>query len=420
MTSFVLKGDIIDSKNLQTLETRKDAYLVCEEDQSRGVFQKLPDQYKGLPLYDYQGHLILPGLVDLHLHAPQFPFAGLGMDLELLDWLNQYAFPQESRYIDLTYARKAFGEFIEAIKKGPNTRFVIFSSLHTDASLLLMDMMEESGLISYVGKVNMDRNGGKNLEETTEESIFETKRWLKSLEGKYKRTKPIITPRFVPSCSSTLMRALGDLAKENNLAIQSHLSENKNEIAWVKELHPKSDFYAQVYDDHGLIQENKTIMAHCCWSTKEERKLLKEKGVYIAHCPNSNFNIASGIAPIRSYLKEGQKLALASDVAGGSHLSIFRAMTDAILVSKLYYRLINQEDLPLTVEEAFYLGTRGGGSFFGKVGSFDEGYDLDCIIIKDEHLSKGTKTLKERLEKVMYFSKDEDIVGKYVAGNKIF
>jgi guanine deaminase len=161
-------------------------------------------------------------------------------------------------------------------------------------------------------------------------------------------------------------------------------------------------------------------MAHCVYSTEREIALLKQQEVYIAHCPQSNTNLASGIAPVRTYLDLDMQVGLGSDVAGGFATSIFRAMVDAIQVSKLRFRLQDQSLLPLTIEEAFYMGTKGGGSFFGKTGSFEKGYELDAVIIDDRTLPHPQKlTVRERLERVIYLSDERHIAGKYVAGRKV-
>ena len=163
-----------------------------------------------------------------------------------------------------------------------------------------------------------------------------------------------------------------------------------------------------------------TIMAHCVWCDTDEEELLKNNNVYVAHCPQSNSNLASGIAPIRRFMNKGINVGLGSDVAGGCHLSIFRAMSDAMQVSNLYWRLIDQDDEPLSVSEAFYLGTAGGGSFFGKVGKFESGYEMDAVVIDDSSISTTNPLrLEERLARIIYCSDDSCIKAKYVRGEMV-
>lgn len=421
--TFALKGNIIYSKNQNEINFCENSYLICQDGISMGVFEKLDEKYKDIEVIDFGDKIISPGLVDLHIHAPQYNFRGMGMDLELLDWLNTYTFPSEAKFKDENYAKKSYQRFVDYLKYGPNTRHVIFSSLHVKSTIILMDLMEKSKMVSFVGKVNMDRNGGVDLEEKdAKESEKATIDWLESIKGKYKNTYPILTPRFIPSCTDDLLERLRKIKDEYNLPIQSHLSENLGEIEWVKELVPKAKFYGEAYNIFDLFgKNNKTVMAHCVYSNEDEQDLIKENKVFIAHCPDSNTNLTSGIAPAGKYLREGQKIGLGSDVAGGTHASIFKAMADAIKVSKLRYRLLDEKIKPLSLEEAFYMGTLGGGEFFGKVGSFEKGYEFDAIIIDDEKLLEEDKfNLKQRLERIVYLSKDEDIISKFVRGEKIF
>jgi len=419
MDSFVIHGDICYSESPSELHCVEGGYLVCEEGVSQGVFTTLPEQYKEFPLLDHEDKLILPGLVDLHMHAPQYSFRGLGMDFELLEWLETYTFPEESKYRNLGYARNAYTAAVRNLVNGPNTRACLYATVHLPATRLLMDMLEESGLVCMVGKVNMDRNSPAYIcEESAARSAEDTRRWLSASVGRYKNTSTILTPRFIPVCSDELMREIAALQHEFGVPVQSHLSESKAEIAWVRELCPTSKSYSDAYDMFGLFGgEVPTIMAHCVWSDDDEIELMRRKKVFIAHCPQSNTNLTSGIAPVRRFLSDGLSTGLGSDVAGGCHTSIFRAMADAIQVSKLRFRLVNQDYPPITVNEAFYLGTLGGGAFFGKVGSFDSGYEFDALVIDDSSIyAPFPLTVEERLARVIYFSDERHIYEKYVRG----
>lgn len=418
--TFALRGNVIYTPECGRLELHPNSFLVCEEGTVAGVFSTLPERWRKIPVEDYGNRLILPGLVDLHVHASQYAYRGLGMDMELLDWLEQNAFPEESRFADLAYARRAYEIFTRELVKSATTRACIFATLHRPATLVLMEQLEKAGLPCYVGKVNMDRNSPDTLRETTEQSLAETRLWLEQSKG-FAKVRPMLTPRFVPSCTDALMNGLGQLQREFGTAMQSHLSENLSEIQWVSELCPDTRFYGEAYAQAGLFGGDcPTVMAHCVWSGAEERALMKQNGVFIAHCPQSNMNVSSGIAPIKSYLAEGQKVGLGSDVAGGAHLSLFRAMTDAIQCSKLRWRLVDQQTPALTLPEAFYMATKGGGAFFGKVGSFEPGYEFDAIVMDDSALPTTRDcTLAERLERVVYLS-DGQPCAKYAAGVRLF
>ena len=427
--SFVIKGNICHAISPDHLDLREAAYAVCVDGVSRGMYEDLPAEYASLPLYDYGDALIFPGMVDLHVHAPQYAFRGMCMDLELMDWLNRYTFPEEEKYEDLAYARRAYGLFVDALKKGATTRSCIFATRHRYATELLMELMEESGLISYVGKVNMDREASKALtEESAEISAYTTFGWINATRDRFENTKPILTPRFIPCCTDRLMEELREIQMAYGIPVQSHLSESKGEIDFVKSLRPDNAFYGDAYNEYDLFGKNddiqtdvKTVMAHCVWSTDEEVELMRKNGVFVAHCPASNMNLTSGIAPIRKYMDLGLHIGLGSDVAGGHSESIFRAITDAIQVSKMYFRLVDENHKPLVFSEAFYLATKGGGAFFGKVGSFEEGYEFDAVVMDDEALPHPQSlNLAERMERAVYLGLDEkNITAKFVAGRKV-
>ena len=422
--TFALKGTICYSISPQELSITPNSYLICSQGKCAGIFPVLPEKYRGIPCTDYKDDLIIPGLTDLHVHAPQYTFRASGMDLELLDWLNTVTFPEEARYADLNYAEKAYSIFTDDIKHSATTRASIFGTLHVDATELLMDLMEKTGLKTFIGKVNMDRNGSLALQEASAVvSAKDTVRWLEETTGKYENVKPILTPRFTPSCSDELMTRLAEIQRTYRLPVQSHLSENQGEIAWVKELCQGTSFYGEAYDQFGLFggEQCPTIMAHCVYSSDAELSLMKERGVFIAHCPQSNTNLSSGIAPTRRYIEEGLHIGLGTDIAGGHSLSMLRAIADAIQVSKLRWRLVDDSLKPLSLEEAFYMATMGGGAFFGKVGTFAEGYEFDALILDDSKLRHPQPlTARERLERLIYLSDDSCITGKYISGNKIF
>ncbi len=425
MSDFVLKGNICFSKSKDELICA-DGYLVCVNGLSKGVFEKLPLEYKDYKLYDYSNYLIIPGLIDLHIHAPQYAYRGLGMDYELLDWLKYEAFKEESKYEDIAYAKAAYKIFVDELRKSATTRLSIFASIHSQATIELMDQLDKSGLISYVGKVNMDRNAPVPLVETN--SYIDTKEWLDKTIAKYKNTKPIITPRFIPSCSDELMYKLGDLIYEYDVPLQSHLSENLSEIKLVKKLCPNSKYYGDAYNEYGLFGKKKdksykTIMAHCLYSSEEEVKLMKDNGVFIVHCPSSNINVSSGIAPIRKYLDLDMNMGLGSDVAGGTSESMFQTLVKTIEVSKLYWRIIDQNSKPLSFKEAFYLATLKGGEFFGKVGGFESNFEADILVLDDSILKTTLDlSIEERLERAIYLSLDikGGIKHKFVKGEMLF
>lgn len=414
---LILKGNIISAESFGKLKTVENGYLVSKDGLVVGVFDKLPEQYKKEKIVDYGNALIMQSFSDMHLHAPQYPMLGMGMDLPLLDWLNTYTFPTEAHFKDEKFAHKVYKELAEKLVKNGTTRVAMFSSLHKEATLILMEELEKAGVTGYVGKVNMDRNGGVDLEETTKESISETIDWIEKCNFKY--IKPIITPRFTPSCTNELMEELGKIAKQYKLPIQSHLSENRGEIAWVKQLHPDCLEYWESYKKYGLWN-NKTLMAHCVFSSKRERKAIKDAGVYVVHCAASNQNLISGFAQIKKMVLEGVNVVLGSDIAGGDYLSMFDNVAASIRASKARNILDNWETGFLSVEEAYYLGTSAANSFFDEKPGFAEGNELHCLVLDDSKLvSVRPLTIKERFERSMYLRQEDAIKAVYSVGRKV-
>lgn len=420
MNKRILKGTIAFTPTKEEFKIYEDSYIIVKDGKVVSIEKELKEEYKDYEIEDYSGKLIIPGFVDLHLHATQYPNRGLGMDKELIPWLETYTFPEESKYKDVEYAERVFKKLINELWAVGTLRSVIFSSIHKESTKLLLDMFIESGLSAFVGKVNMDRNAPDYLIQEENDSLNETEEILIEYMGKSDLVKPIITPRFAPTCSDALLKKLGELPEKYNVSIQSHLNENTSEIEWVKELFPKSKDYASVYNDFNLFGVTNTIMAHCVHNTDDEIELMAKNGVYAAHSPYSNFNLSSGIMPVRKYLDKGVNVGLASDISGGNNLSIPEVMRAAVQASKMVWLNSNKELDSLDFSEGFYLATKGGGKFFGKVGSFEEGYEFDALVIDDSEIAELNElTTEERLQKYMYIGDDRNIKVRYVSGEKI-
>lgn len=415
----ILRGNILFTKDASGFTIMENSYIVIIDGKVDGIYNILPENYQNDKIEDFKDKLIIPGMNDMHAHASQFRNAGIGMDKELMPWLNDYTFPEESKFKDTSYARKIYSRFIKSMIKNGTTRAVLFATLHKEASMELFDMLIDAGVGAYVGKVNMDYNCPAYLSESCQQSLEDTEEIILQYKDVSPLVKPIITPRFVPSCSVELMKGLGKLSMKYNLPVQSHLSENTDEVNIVKELFKDSNFYGQVYDDFGLFGNKPALMAHCIYSTEGEINLMKKNNVTVVHCPTSNFNIGSGMMPIRKYLNLNINVTLGSDVSGGHHCSIFKVMTYAIQNSKINWQRSGKKDNFLSMSEAFYMATKGGGSFFGKVGSFEKGYDFDALVIDDSNLYPDDYSLLERLERFVYIGDDRNIIKRYVCGKEI-
>ncbi len=340
----------------------------------------------------------------------------MGMDRPLLEWLNTYTFPLEAHFSDTSYAGKIYSALADKLIRNGTTRLCAFSSLHTDSTLILMEELEKRGITGYVGKVNMDRNGGKNLEETTEESERETLRWLDGCSS-FRLIHPILTPRFTPSCTDALLSFLGNLAQERGLRVQSHLTENTAEIEWVKSLHPDCSEYWETYDKYGLLKEN-TLMAHCVHSSEREMDAIRERGAVVVHCPDSNLNLSSGTAEVKKMLKKGLRVTLGSDIAAGAEIRMYRTAASAIRSSKIRRMGDSYRTEALTVSEAYYLASSSAHFYFGDRPGFAPGNRLHAVIVDDSSFPAFPEklSLEERLERALYLMDESNIKAVWANG----
>uniref|UniRef100_A0AAQ5WXD8 Guanine deaminase n=1 Tax=Amphiprion ocellaris TaxID=80972 RepID=A0AAQ5WXD8_AMPOC len=417
--AYVYRGTFVHSTQQTALQVQEDALLGVDTEGKIAfigegkklealsqVFQFSPSEVTQLTEHEF----LMPGLVDTHIHACQYSYAGTALDLPLLQWLNTYTFPVESRFKDLEFARRVY------------THVVVTRKHHNSCS-----KSYDFGQRALVGKVCMDRNDSvKHYRESIQESHDETCRFIKEfLDKKYPLAKPVVTPRFALSCSRELLEQLGKIAKNNNLHIQSHISENKEEIQLVKELFPESESYTDVYHKYNLLTD-KTVMAHGCHLSDKELAVFKETGASLSHCPNSNFSLCSGVLNVRNVLKHKVKLGLGTDVAGGYSSSMLDAVRRTLDASKIL-TIQDPKHETLSFEEVFRLATLGGSqalSLDDQTGNFEVGKDFDALRVNvaapggpiDLIHSEGPKTL---LEKFLNLGDDRNIVEVFVAGKKV-
>ncbi len=419
MKRILIKGNFVYPLGKERLEEKRNAFLIIEN----GRFVSFSDH--AVPSdeeYDFSDDIIIPGLSDTHLHAPQYQFSGLYMDKSLLEWLNEHTFPEEAKYKDMEYAEKAYSIFLSALNKSPTTRLSCFASIHEQSSFLLASMLDDAGYSGYVGKVNMDRNSPPDLTEDTEESIKSTLSFIRRTE-KLKNIRAAVTPRFVPSCTDSLMEALSEILLDDpSLVVQSHLCENKDEIEWVRSLHPEAENYASVYDRYGMLgRGNRSIMAHVCWPEDAELDLLESRNVFVAHSPSSNENLSSGIAPVKRMLERGINVTLSSDVAGGSSISMFSVIARALSHSRIRNAFFS--DKALTFPEAFYLSCLSSSPLFSsQSGSIFPSWDADLVVISDSSIKSTLDdelSLAERLERYVYKCSELPVVAKFIKGRKV-
>ena len=412
----IYRANILFTKEKSRFEVLEHGYIAVENGCVTGLATNLQElDCEGAEIIDFGDKLLIPAMNDMHVHAPQVHNQGVAMDLELLPWLQNYTFPEESKYADVEYAERMYRRFLHTQWLFGTMRSVVFGTVHTESTRKLMQLYQEAGMGALVGKVAMNRNCPEALCEDVEAAVEGNEQLIAEFNKPDALVRPIITPRFVPSCTPELLKACGELAKKYQLPIQSHLSENTSEIAWVAELEPESKSYGDAYNRYGLFGQTPTIMAHCVWTRGNELELMKQNGVMVAHCPTSNFNLSSGMAPIRSLLDEGVRIGLGSDISGGHDLNMFRMLVYAIQVSKMHYQLDHSKPF-LTLPEVFWIATKSAGSFFGKVGSFEPGYDFDALVIDDAVLYPAEYSLTHRLERYIYLGDDRQIVHRFCRG----
>lgn len=351
------------------------------------------------------------------------------MDLQLLDWLNTYTFPVESRFKSVDYAKEAYTKVVSRFLRNGTTTCSWFATIHLESCKALTDILEEKGQRAYIGKVNMDQNSPDYYIEKTSTSLQETEAFIQYVQGKSNPLlTPVITPRFAITCSSQLMQGLSKLAKKYDIPVQTHLCENPNEIEFTCSLFPASKHYTGIYDDHGLLG-SKSYMAHCVHMKEEEIDLLAARQTGVSHCANSNFSLHSGVCDVRRFLNNGIKVGLGTDVAGGFAPSILDAIRTSFFASKtnmiMHRDHLHKPYSPLTPIELLFLATLGGAQVLGlqdTIGNFVVGKAFDALVVdvgNDPVDVFGKETESQLLEKFLFNGNEQNLSQVYVQGRKV-
>ncbi len=439
MEPFVITGTIVDCPedgSWKELRILTDGALVVDgkgQIVHRGSKSELEDLKNKFGVekiieLENKNEFLLPGFIDSHIHASQYPNCGLGLDLPLLQWLEKYTFPVEARFAqDLQFARLAYEKAVTSTLNHGTTSAAYYATIDVDASMILAETAEKLGQRALVGKVNIDRNGPDYYSETTQDSIGSTKNFVTSVLGmKSELVEPILTPRFSPTCSRELLESLGQLAKEKGLRIQTHLSECKPEVAWVKELEPWAQDYTDVYAKTGILTD-KTILAHGVYLSDKELSVIQEYGSAISHCPNSNNSIRSGNMDSIRYHNDfpGLKLGLGTDCSGGYSPSLIDAMRFGVATSNNV--LLDTEGSRqkfLDYKGALSLATRGSAKVCGlqdRVGGFDVGLQFDALRVRMSNFHDtelfGFESVEDMIHKFVFLGNDRNLVQIFVNGN---
>lgn len=374
-----------------------------------GPFEAVAALHPGEEVRDLRPRWILPGLLDLHSHLPQYECVALD-GLELLPWLETHIFPAESRFRDPDLAGAAARQYFAHQLAWGTTTSVVYLTVHAEAADRAFREAERSGIRAILGKVMMDRHTPPSLQEDTAASLAQSEELCRTWHGRDRgRLQYAFTPRFAPVCSRELMEGLGKAARRHDAYIQTHISENLGEIARVRELFPEAQDYLDVYARAGMVGP-RTLLGHGIHLSPRERDAIRAAGATVVHCPRSNAFIKSGIMPLRKWMEEGLSLGLATDVGGGPSLDMWGEMAAACYSSKQLWatqrilagrleaapgldaeqrraaaRALDLEPRePVTPAEAFHLATLQGARALGldKVtGSLEPGKDADFIVV---------------------------------------
>jgi len=347
-------------------------YLVISGTKIEQLSQDDPrGDYPDAEFIALDGKTILPGFVDAHVHLPQYAIMGKGSG-GLLEWLTNYTFPEEARFSDAAYAARIAEMFFDEMIANGTTTAAIYSSVHEQATDLAFRAAQSKGIRAFIGKVMMDRKSPAALQEQTEESIAASVRLFDRWDGAEDgRLRYIFSPRFAGSCSMELMTRVGRIAKERNAFVQSHLSENTEEVAMIRKLFPEVSSYAGIYNSAGLLHE-RSLMGHCIHLSNDEVNLLAVTGTHAVFCPWSNRTLRSGIMPYRRLESAGVHVAMGTDIAGGPTLSMVQQMEQGRAAAGL------------SADEALYLATLAGATALGiagEVGNLDQGKDADIVVL---------------------------------------
>ncbi|PNS15807.1 hypothetical protein CAC42_4259 [Sphaceloma murrayae] len=379
-----------------------------------------------------------PGFIDTHTHAPQFPNAGLFGSTTLLSWLTTYTFPTESRFSSLPFARRVYTRVISRLLSHGTTCAAYYATMHVPATNLLASLCYERGQRAFVGRVCMDRmTPDYYRDESAARGIHDSRasvEFIHALDPAGELVRAIVTPRFAPSCTAEAMTGLAALSDEFDTAIQTHVSENRDEVEMVKSLFPDEKHYVGAYDSVGLLTD-RTVLAHAIWLSEEERTLIRTRGAKVAHCPCSNTCLTSGTAKVRTLLDDGIEVGLGTDVSGGYSGSMLEEVRQAILVSR-HVAMEEGDKAKLSFEEGLWLATRGGAQVLrlqDKVGGFEVGMEWDAQMIdlgavrEDGELEGGDSLIDiygeekwtDRVAKWVYTGDDRNTHAVWVKGRLV-
>lgn len=368
------------------------------------------------PVHDYTGKLIIPGLIDCHVHFPQLDIIG-SFGAQLLDWLNQYAYPAEERFSDPDYARDVATAFIDQLMRNGTTTALVFGTVHAHSADAIFEAAEARDMRLIAGKVLMDKNCPEALRDDPESGYAESKALIERWHGKG-RLGYAITPRFALTSSEEQLAAAGRLAAEYpDVWIHTHLAENIAEVEEIAKQFPDSRSYLDVYDTFGLLRP-RSVFAHCLHMDASDRKSMASKGGAAAFCPTSNLFLGSGLFDLSAMRSVGVNCGLGTDVGGGTSLSLLTTASEA-------YKVLHLQEHALPATRALYLATLGAAEALcleDKIGNFESGKEADFVVIDFDGSSLSARrtaaatTIEEKFFALMTLADDRNIASTWVHG----
>ena len=423
MSDFMIRGQVIDFPDAQTIRHHKKGAIVVSQAGKiiwSGPFRKLPKEHTKLNVLDHGDKLVLPGFIDPHIHFPQYRMlAAPGKDL--LDWLTRFTFAEEALFSDTSHCVKAAKIFLSLLLANGTTSASAFCSSHVESVNALFSIAEQFGMAMIAGKTMMDANAPDDVRDTARQSYDDSKalidRWHKKDRLQY-----AITPRFAVTSSAEQLQLAGDLLKANpDMIMQTHLSENTEEIKMVAKRFPKARDYTDVYDSFGLLGKT-SLFGHGIHLSEAEKSRLAQTGSRLIHCPTSNTFLGSGLFDLKSTSNAGIKVGLATDIGGGLSYSMLATMAEA-------YKIAMLNGYKPAVSELYHMATLGNAqclNIAGSTGSFEEGKWADIIVLNPQstHTQRFRQQLSETIEgtlfALMMLGDDRAVMTTYVAGKRKF
>jgi guanine deaminase len=399
----------------------EDGLLIVDEGRIAGVgdagvlLGDLPDE---TPVEDLSGKLVVPGLIDCHVHYPQIDIIG-SYGEQLLDWLNRYAFPGEMRFADPDYARRVARVFIDELLANGTTTALVFGTVHAHSADAIFEAAEARGMRLVAGKVLMDRCCPEELRDDAASAYADSRELIERWHGKG-RLGYAITPRFALTSTEAQLEAAGRLAAEYpEVWIHTHLAENHDEVETIATQFPWSESYLGVYDHFGLLRE-RSVFAHCLHLQDSECHLMAAKGGAAAHCPTSNMFLGSGLFDLRRLRDASIRAGLGTDVGGGTSLSLLKTMREA-------YKVLHLQQQPLPPGRAMYLATLGAAEALyldDRIGNFAIGKEADFIVLDpgattiSAHRTTAADSIAELLFALIVLGDDRHVAATYLEGRR--